>query len=298
MCILILCLACFKSFIVWTWCISIYLKKNQQTIKYCTLIVNRHFKHLGSSEFQQSTCKEKVGVSFCLILPVSDLQSMRTVLRDSVWECLHACVTLSGTACLRGGSFLTCFLCCQNILCVSDYLSSQALSSAYSLITPLLLLLRALSLCLSSSPLPAILLLSFFFLFVFFFFSLSLCILQDMWNQGREVGGFLDLSSFFFKCPFIHIQPPKTKNKRGEERRKKCLHEMLPLENLTGAVHNFASLLFELFNLFSIYLIHLNLLRVPVFFTVCSQGYHVVDVYSTNVHWIWIAFLHLKKIKK
>lgn len=74
---------------------------------------------------------------------------------------------------------------------------------------------------------------------------------------------------FFFKFPFIYIQPPKTKTKekkRVEERRKKCLHEMLPLENLPGAVHNFASLLFELFNLFSIYLIPLDLLSVPVFF--------------------------------
>lgn len=147
---------------------------------------------MGSSEFQQSTCKEKIGVSFSLILPVSDLQSMRTVFRDSVWECLHACVTLSGTACLRGGSFLTCFLCCQNILCVSDYLSSQALSSAYSLITPLLLLLRALSLCLSSSPLAAILLLVF----------LPVCfllLLTEPMHPSRHVkSGFLDLSFIFF----------------------------------------------------------------------------------------------------
>lgn len=46
----------------------------------------------------------------------------------SVWERLRVHVILIAAACLRGGSFLTRFLCCRSTLCVSDYLSSQALS--------------------------------------------------------------------------------------------------------------------------------------------------------------------------
>lgn len=70
-------------------------------------------------------------------------------------------------------------------------------------------------------------------------------------HPSRHVkSGFLDLSFIFLNFP-LH---PTTKNKK------------LSLENLPGAVHNFASLLFELFNLFSIYLIPLDLLSVPVFF--------------------------------
>lgn len=79
-----------------------------------------------------------------------------------------------------------------------------------------------------------------------------LLLLTEPMHPSRHVkSGFLDLSFIFLNFPLYTSNHQKQK---------------LPLENLSGAVHNFASLLFELFNLFSIYLIPLDLLSVPVIF--------------------------------
>lgn len=111
----------------------------------------------------------------------------------SLWVLLLVCV---------GDLFLTRFLCCQSILCVSDYLSSQALSSprpnhATAVAFPSLSL--SLSFFLTSAN-PLSLLLSFLSLSGFLIFSLSFswCILPERWYLGFEVGGFFDLFILFF----------------------------------------------------------------------------------------------------
>lgn len=84
----------------------------------------------------------------------------------ALWELLLVCV---------GDLFLARFLCCQSILCVSDYLSSPARSSAYSQITPPLLPFPSLPHSLSFSVTPASLL------------SFSLCLLfSESVYPGRK----------------------------------------------------------------------------------------------------------------
>lgn len=128
-----------------------------------------------------------------------DLQSMRTALRGCAWECLLVCVTLSAVASSRGGSFLTCFLCCQSILGVSDYLSSQALSSTHSEITPPLLLFHVLPpwVFLPHPCQPSFSSCCFSLSLSVFIFSFSSC-------QKGDIGvcGFFDLFILFFLKAF------------------------------------------------------------------------------------------------
>lgn len=82
----------------------------------------------------------------------------------------------------EGDLFLARFLCCQSVFCVSDYLSSQAPSSFYSLVMPPLLLFHPLSLSLSNPCHP-------FVLFSSVCYFLRLCILPK--NNDTRVSELL-----------------------------------------------------------------------------------------------------------